>query len=1307
MLGARRVALALPVLALLHSTRAQMFCSDVSQWSTCQACPAGRADADNNWATACNYCIAGHYAASNSTICSACAAGFHDHDTSPSTVCLQCNVGKYTPEKQTKCSDCAVGKVDLDLNSSSPCTQCPGGQYSVAGSVTCTKCGSGMYDHDRNSSTACVDCLAGKAQPLTGKTECDMCALGKYTSKGAQLCDKCAKGKYDGDDSPATACDICAAGSFATVPLGARFCSPCQRGYYTAAPLSVSCTPCVAGTYADTGSSRCGDCVAGFADTDQNAGTACAVCGAGTYSIRKATVCQACAAGKFDNDSVAKTPCVDCEPGKYSQASATVCQVCRGGTYSGSAATSCAGCKAGSYANASSSACSNCSKGEYAGDRAAVCTPCKAGRHDNDSSPATNCTPCWAGTYSALRATSCTLCTAGKLDADSNAATPCADCSVGRYGTAVGALSCTECVAGRFGATVGANHVDKCVRCPGSTYAGENSASCNRCPADLARAHTFVYFQNGSTEPYTGAKDAKACVCDAGTFAAGPTYDSRDISEHKCHPCENPDACPGGTEYERRGTCAVGYSGDFCATCSTNYYAYYDTCQRCPEKPLTRVFLFVGALMTFAIVLVKISSAMRFNAKADALNFKHLITPVVIVLTRGQSLGQIAYLKANWPPFVKTAAYYGLHITNIDLPSVMYPECQFDLDTSSSVVLFRVIFNATLFLLVCFFMFIIFMTYVCTGKDYSSLVNGVVASFALLYIVVLRVGFRTFDCTWMDNRMRLDMNAEIVCDWTSMTWLPIFFVGVLIIGIYGCLVPWSLWGSMQGGDLNDEDMMRKFGWMYARYRPGCFYFEFVLMFEKAALSAVTTFLTNRNRFNITWPIAIVITLASIVVQLKVLPYAECCLSRPLTSRSEHELTAMLDSDPRQFRGTGGCVLLKRWFYCLRHPFSANAIEVVGLTAQLSLLSCTAYFVFMDDNSSAVAVTVGVVSLLGPISFIFCALATMLRVIALRRHESMMNVDTESQMPELPTTGFLARLCVGPASSVDALVSSTWKLDDRQRAMSKRAKKLLMHVNLDTVYELSAWTRQKYEDEAEELSHGRVSKFRPGRKGTSMLDPESAEQKRLDFLQRRLNEHRLIRAARGLSTRKKKTVERRRLRQGSEANLEDIEEAWERGSGFFTSRRSPKSPKSPTSPHLCTKPKGLTKNIAILMFISKLYGPVARRREAVNTMLAEYTSDFGRPKSTKKKKQKKKKKPRVNKDDGAEGKKKPPRDSSKSMRHTSGSTKERHGEQHTERKKKKKHKKPAVDEGMEFFTARKTKRTRVRPTPLIVVPAGGE
>ena len=174
------------------------------------------------------------------------------------------------------------------------------------------------------------------------------------------------------------------------------------------------------------------------------------------------------------------------------------------------------------------------------------------------------------------------------------------------------------------------------------------------------------------------------------------------------------------------------------------------------------------------------------------------------------------------------------------------------------MLLFRVVFNAVLYLMVCLFVFMVFLFYATQKMDYSSLINGVVSAFCLLFILLIRVAFRTADCTWIDGEFRMDVNREVIC-FEEEFW-PIFAIGILMMILYGVVIPFLLWKQLPYGDLQEDDMLKKFGWLYARYRPACYYYEWVIMLQKALIAAATTFVSNDDRLVIAWPLVTAITL---------------------------------------------------------------------------------------------------------------------------------------------------------------------------------------------------------------------------------------------------------------------------------------------------------------------------------------------------------------------------------------------------------------------------------------------------------------
>ena len=215
------------------------------------------------------------------------------------------------------------------------------------------------------------------------------------------------------------------------------------------------------------------------------------------------------------------------------------------------------------------------------------------------------------------------------------------------------------------------------------------------------------------------------------------------------------------------------------------------------------------------------------------------------------------------------------------------------------MLLFRLVFNATLFLFICLFIFIVFMWYACLAIDYSPLINGVVACFAILYLLLVRIGFKSIDCTVIDGEMRLDMNLELTC-FSGEHW-PLVFVGLCIIALYGFIVPYVLWKQMPYGDLQEEDMQRKFGWLYARYRPACYYFEWILLIQKAGFAGITTFFGNANRFWVSWPSLLVLTFGSLLLQLKLQPYVE---PQPQIEPTKHISLDVIEEDEEDEESSG-------------------------------------------------------------------------------------------------------------------------------------------------------------------------------------------------------------------------------------------------------------------------------------------------------------------------------------------------------------------------------------------------------------------
>ena len=102
-----------------------------------------------------------------------------------------------------ECTTCAVG--EKRNTETAGCSPCAAGRYALKDNIDydCTACAEGKYTDDTVSvKGACEECIAGKAQPATGQSTCDLCdgkgvsnsggAMGFQAETGKATCDTCA-----------------------------------------------------------------------------------------------------------------------------------------------------------------------------------------------------------------------------------------------------------------------------------------------------------------------------------------------------------------------------------------------------------------------------------------------------------------------------------------------------------------------------------------------------------------------------------------------------------------------------------------------------------------------------------------------------------------------------------------------------------------------------------------------------------------------------------------------------------------------------------------------------------------------------------------------------------------------------------------------------------------------------------------------------------------------------------------------------------------------------------------------------------
>ena len=177
-----------------------------------------------------------------------CAKGYYKSGAT----CRKCPKGTYMNTDNntaTECTPCAAGHYASSTGSAT-CTACPAGQYAAGtGNTKCTPCMAGTYAKNTGSS-ACLPCEPGKYNNEEGQSDCTACSAGTYAAGyGNRGCTSCGSGWITYQDGMSK-CSDCSRGTYSTyAKTQNKYCEKCPAGEYTGSTGSGACIACMAGTY--------------------------------------------------------------------------------------------------------------------------------------------------------------------------------------------------------------------------------------------------------------------------------------------------------------------------------------------------------------------------------------------------------------------------------------------------------------------------------------------------------------------------------------------------------------------------------------------------------------------------------------------------------------------------------------------------------------------------------------------------------------------------------------------------------------------------------------------------------------------------------------------------------------------------------------------------------------------------------------------------------------------------------------------------------------------------------------------------
>ena len=317
----------------------------------------------------CGPCPANTFSSSpGATACSPCAAGYFNNPDF--TACLPCDAGQAQNVTSGLCAPCPGGT--FSASGSVTCALCSTNTYSSADRTTCVSCPSSSTSPAGSPSLDSCACAVGQVRQLVGgSVVCTPCTPGTAYDAASHSCLPCTPPFYS-SGSGAVSCTPVDVGYVSVCSNNGSTCTgqaACPVGsHYDAA--SLSCRPCASGSYSSvTASVSCKPVDVGFVSVCSGNGTNCtaqAACPAGTSYSPASLSCQPCLSGTY-SAVAASASCTLVDVGFVS--------VCVAGSCNSQAP-----CPVGSFLNASLLACSPCPAGSYTASTGAVaCATCPAG----------------------------------------------------------------------------------------------------------------------------------------------------------------------------------------------------------------------------------------------------------------------------------------------------------------------------------------------------------------------------------------------------------------------------------------------------------------------------------------------------------------------------------------------------------------------------------------------------------------------------------------------------------------------------------------------------------------------------------------------------------------------------------------------------------------------------------------------------------------------------------------------------------------------------------------------------------------
>lgn len=364
-----------------------------------------------------------------------------------------------------------------------------------------------------------------------------------------------------------------------------------------------------------------------------------------------------------------------------------------------------------------------------------------------------------------------------------------------------------------------------CILCPKEQYTLESDTYCKDCPI-------------GAT-----CNGGDSIVPNSGYWR--PSNKSEIV-----YKCSISEACPGGNETFDNSQCSKGYIGILCQSCEKGYSRDSSgKCSKCPSEDKNAIILIFLIISIFIIAAIFVQTTLRtaFSPKAITSIYIKIFTNYL------QLVFLTTQFKLEWPSYVleifnvqKSASSVSEQIFSVDC----YISKDGNSEASTDTYYTKLVFLALLPFII-FIVSLIFWIGICFVKDTwcylkREMLTTVVVLFFIVYPTIVQNMFLHFSCISIDTKgTYLEQNTIVEC-WDAKHLKFTFIVALPGAFIWAFTIPTlvMLYLTKNRRRLFDDKIKVIYGFIFQGYKQSCYYWEFVIMYRKIILIAISVFLSQ-------------------------------------------------------------------------------------------------------------------------------------------------------------------------------------------------------------------------------------------------------------------------------------------------------------------------------------------------------------------------------------------------------------------------------------------------------------------------------